>query len=65
MLRGFLSQYPFPTSLDAVDEVGRALLRNTPMWSGAEYTMTSPLDELLGAMLPHYAELMGRGSYNY
>jgi len=65
MLRGFMNHHAIPTALDPIDELGRMILRNTPMWPGDEHTMTSSLDELLVAMMPRYIELLYRGSYNY
>ena len=60
-----MNHHPIPTALDPIDETGRMILRNTPMWPGEEHTMTSSLDELLVAMMPRYIELLYRGSYNY
>ena len=65
LLRGYASQYPLPPFLGPVDELGRAMIRNTPMWPGSDYTMTSSLEELLAAMLPRYSELIARHSVNY
>jgi len=65
LLRGYSTQYPLPPHLGPVDELGRGIIRTTPMWPGAGHTMTSSVEELLAAMLPRYAELLSRSSGNY
>jgi len=65
LLRGYVSQYPLPSFLGPVDELGRSLIRNTPMWPGSDHTLSSSLEELLAAMLPRYSELIARHSVNY
>jgi len=48
-----------------VDEGGRLALMPTPFWPGVGHSMTSPLEELLGDMLPTYVELLNHGPYTY
>ena len=65
MLRGVLTGTTLPTNLVPVDEVGRAVLMATPFWPGRGHSMSSPLEELLGDMMPIYTQLLAHGPYTY
>ena len=65
VLRGMLRGSPLPSNLVPMDEGGRLALMPTPFWPGGGHSMTSPLEELLGDMLPTYMELLNHGPYTY
>ena len=65
MLRGMLRGTPLPPNLTPVDESGRLAIMPTPFWPGGNHSLSSPLEELLGDMLPLYMELLNHGPYTY
>jgi len=65
MLRSMLRGSSLPSNLVPVDEGGRAALMATPFLPGGGHSMSSPLEELLGDMLPAYIELLNHGPYSY